>query len=168
MLRSASPRLSSVLASFVAALTVDGDAAARPQPHGFRVVGNRPIVLAEIKLRAAADEMGHRQIRIETNRLLSVGQGAIVLMAHGPEIGAIGVGVRKFRIDLDGLIEIGFRLGQAALDRAGETALRIGCGKGPAADSAGIDHLRATRDGFVRRALLARARRLVRNELSFC
>src|ERR1700676_245284 len=107
MLRSASPRLSSVLTSFgsafqlvgvirhamglvallvigVAALTVDGDAAARPQPHGFRVVGNRAIVLAEIELRAAADKMGDRQVVIETNRLFRVGQSAIIFMAHGP------------------------------------------------------------------------------------
>ena len=45
-----------------------------------------------------------------------------------------------------------------ALDRA----------KGAAADSAGIDHLGAARDGFVRHVLLALARRLIRNERCFC
>src|SRR5260370_37871516 len=61
-------------------------------------------------------------------------------MAHGPEIGAVGVGQGVIRIDLDGLVEIGFRLGEAAPDRAGPAALRIGRGKRPAAGGAGIDH----------------------------
>src|ERR1700676_639941 len=101
------------------AQAVDAGAGAQPQPDGFSVVGDGAIVLAEIERRAGADEMGERQIGIEAHRLFAVGERAIVLMAHGPEIGAVGKAFRVIRRDLDGLIEVGFGLGEVALGGPG-------------------------------------------------
>src|SRR6202790_1167378 len=147
------------------AQAVDAGAGAQPQPDGFSVVGDGAIVLAEIERRAGADEMGERQIGIEAHRLFAVGERAIVLMAHGPEIGAVGKAFRVIRRDLDGLIEVGFGLGEVALECAGVAALRIGRSQRPPADGAGIDHQRAAGDGLVRRGLIARARGLVGYQL---
>src|ERR1700738_948461 len=49
--------------------TVDAGAAARPQPHGFRVVGNGAIVLAEIHRRTGSDKVGDRPAGSESKRL---------------------------------------------------------------------------------------------------
>ena len=86
-------------------------------------------------------------------------------MADGPEIGAVGIAFNKIGGDLDRLVEIGLGIGEAALERAGKSALRVGSRKRPAAHVAGFNHRRTARDGFVRRGLAARARGLLRYQL---
>jgi len=142
-----------------AARTVDAGAAAGPQPHGFSVVGNGAIVLAKIQRRTCADKMGDRESGIETNRLFSISHGAIGFMAHGPEIGAVGIGLGVVRIDFDCRVEICFRLGEAALECARVAPLGVGGGKLATAHGTGIDHGGAADDGIVRRGdgLTARA-----------
>ncbi|HEY4981833.1 MAG TPA: hypothetical protein VII24_07800 [Pseudolabrys sp.] len=105
--------------------------------------------MAEIQRGAAVSEMGERKSRVDAERLLAVGQGAIGFSADVPKIGVVDESRRVARIDLDRLIEIRLSLAEIALEREGKAALRIGGGKLSTTGGAGSDDGRTTGDPIV-------------------
>src|SRR5580704_11465962 len=110
----------------VAARAIDGRAGIGIEPQHFGIVGDCLVVLAELRFAVGANEMSERGLRRELERALGIGDGALRLIGDRPKIGAVDIGFRVVRSDLDGLIEILLRLLEIAFEGEDEAALRIG------------------------------------------
>jgi hypothetical protein len=73
---------------------------------------------------------------------LGIGDGALRLIGDRPKIGAVDIGFRVVRSDLDGLIEILLRLLEIAFEGEDKAALRIGRGQQAALHLPGFDNSR--------------------------
>jgi hypothetical protein len=133
----------------VAARAIDGRAGIGIEPQHFGIVGDCLVVLAELRFAAGANEISERGLRRELERALGIGDGALRLIGDRPKIGAVDIGFRVVRSDLDGLIEILLRLLEIAFEGEDKAALRIGRGQQAALHLPGFDNSRAALHSLV-------------------
>ena len=101
---------------------VVGKRGARRQLDGARVIGDRFGICQLLALGIAAVDVSVGRTRIEPDRLIEIGDGAIVFALGQPSAAAIVVGGSR-RIELDRLIVVGDRSIEVALASPGDAAI---------------------------------------------